>query len=239
MIMEKSLHNSLNNSKIVTSNQTGVHDDLLLILKRYSTQEYKRPIAEFSRTTFKELLLWIQSFKNKSLVLDMGCGTGESSYQLARCYPDCLVIGIDKSISRIERNNEFKNSLPVNVKIVRGELLDLWYLFYQASVKNEVTVHKQYILFPNPWPKKKLIKRRFHANPIFPFILSLSSKIELRTNWKIYAQEFASACEFFGLENVICSDYIPDQAVSNFELKYLESNHDLYKVETNELNDGR
>jgi tRNA (guanine-N7-)-methyltransferase len=218
-------------SKFVTSNQAGIHDKLDSILKRYSRENYIRPIAEFSHKTFNELLDWINSFDSRSVMLDMGCGTGQSSYELAKMYPENLVIGIDKSINRIDRNNDFKYQLPVNVKIVRGELLDLWYLFFQASKLNLLTIEKQYILFPNPWPKKKHVKLRFHANPIFPFILALSQNIELRTNWKIYAEEFLFACKFYGVKKVTTRQYIPKNVISSFELKYLESDHHLYKVE--------
>jgi len=220
----------LNNSKIVTSNQDGIHTDLVKIIGRYSHDEYKRPIASFSHDAFISIKNWVKDAGGKSLVLDMGCGTGESSLQLAKKYPEHLVIGIDKSLSRIERKNAFKSDLPPNLKLVRGELLDLWYLFAKAVREKEIVVHKQYILYPNPWPKKKLVKLRFHANPIIPFILQCSKQIELRTNWKIYADEFKFVCENLTQSNVVLEKFKADIPLSNFESKYNKTGHDLYRV---------
>lgn len=215
------------NSKIVTSNQVDVHEDLIEILERNQNSSYFRPIAEHSKQTFSELLNWIQNDSNKQIILDMGCGTGESSYHLAMQNPTKLIIGIDKSLDRLERNNEFKRSLPANMKLVRGELLDLWYLFYLN--KDELNIYKQYILYPNPWPKKKLVKRRFHANPIFPFLIQVAPRGELRTNWKIYACEFQVACEYLGLKQNQLELYQTDQPLTAFELKYTQSHHQLYR----------
>lgn len=215
-------------SNIVTSNQESIHDDLSDILKRYKGQKYQRPIAEFSKATFEHLKKWIQEHSNKELVLDMGCGTGESSYHLALKYPDKLIIGIDKSLDRLERNNDFKKKSYENLKLVRGELLDLWYLFY--LYREEFTFYKQYILYPNPWPKKKLVKKRFHANPIWPFIIEVCPHIEMRTNWKIYAKEFIFAYKFMTGISPKLDTLNVEKPITTFERKYNLSEQELYKV---------
>jgi len=218
-------------SKIVTSNQLDIHEELINILVKYSCEEYKRPIADFSLKTFKEILTWVDRFDGKEIVLDLGCGTGESSFNLAKIYPNRLVIGIDKSFSRIERKNNFKKDLPSNVMIVRGELLDLCFLFYKATIQQRLIVYKQYLFYPNPWPKKKLIKRRFHANPVFAFMMKTSKQFELRTNWKIYAEEFLIASQFYEAKDVKIEEFTPTETISNFEQKYLLSDHNLFKVQ--------
>lgn len=215
------------NSKVVTSNQTDIHDDLGDILSRYTFDKYQRPIAEHSLKTLGEIKSWIKEKGSRELILDMGCGTGESSFHLAQKYPDKLILGIDKSLSRLERNNTFKADLPANVKLMRGELLDMWYLLYQHKL--ELNIFKQYILYPNPWPKKKLVKRRFHANPIWPFLINLATRGELRTNWEIYAREFEFVAKNSGVDESQLSSFIPKAAISNFELKYHQSGHPLYK----------
>ena len=51
-----------------------------------------------------------------------------------------------------------------------------------------------FLFFPNPWPKAySEIKRRFHAHPVFATMASLAPCLELRTNWRIYAEECAVA----------------------------------------------
>lgn len=217
-------------SKAVTSNQTGAHKDLISILQRMSGDNYQRPISDFSYKTLSAILSWLSLFDDqRDIILDLGCGVGESSFHLALNYSDKLIIGIDKSISRLERKSSFKLDNPENLLIVRGELLDLWYLFATNINFPKERVFKQYILYPNPWPKSKHIRRRWHANPVAPFLFSINSEIELRSNWKIYTSEFQKAADYFGheTEQIILK---VDNPISLFEKKYLESGHELFQV---------
>lgn len=218
-------------SKIVTSNQEGIHKDLSEILANLSSDVYQRPISSFSNDCYKDILKWIDSQdKNLDIILDMGCGVGESSFHLAEeSLSKALVIGIDKSEDRLLRKSLFKKVLPSNLLLIRGELLDLWYLFATKDDFPRERVKIQYILYPNPWPKASHVKRRWHANSIAPFIFKVCSKIELRTNWKIYAEEFLSASNYFGYLGQVAS-FVPTSPMTPFERKYLDSGHDLYEV---------
>ncbi|MCG8380039.1 MAG: SAM-dependent methyltransferase, partial [Proteobacteria bacterium] len=91
-------------------------------------------------------------------------------------------------------------------------------------------IKKHYLLYPNPWPKKDQLKRRWHGHPVFPEMVGLCDKIELRTNWQIYAEEFKFALDIVtnkktSIDNVDVKDFI-----SPFEKKYYESGHELYRV---------
>jgi tRNA G46 methylase TrmB len=217
-------------SNNVTSNQPGTHEDLVDILTKYRGRPYRRPPSDFSKTDFKELVHWLNNTPGKGIILDMGCGVGESSYHLAHENQDDLIVGIDKSLSRLERNNQFKEELPKNLYLMRGELLDLWFLLTTSLEELNKPIIKQYILYPNPWPKKKHIKRRWHGNPIFPFLLQLNCEIELRTNWSIYAEEFSIACGLFDYEITINENFIPLNSISPFEKKFLDSKQLLFKT---------
>jgi tRNA G46 methylase TrmB len=218
-----------NESNNVWSTQNGPNENLLKTLNRYDKELYQRPIAEFSKKTFKDILEQVNTFGNKVIVLDICCGTGESTFNQAKIYPNNLIIGIDKSLSRLERNNSFKTELPENVLLVRGEVFDLYYLFYEAVKQNKLSVLKQFILYPNPWPKEKHFKRRFSGNPITPFIFGIDSEIELRSNWKVYLEEFCLAAKFYGRKNTTLDSFTPEKTITAFEKKFLDSNHVLYK----------
>jgi tRNA G46 methylase TrmB len=218
-----------NESNNVWSTQNGPNKNLQKALDRYDINNYQRPIAQFSKDSFKKILAKVSDFGNNSIVLDICCGTGESSFNLSSLYPNNLIIGIDKSISRLERKNSFKSDLPKNVYFVRGEVLDLYYLFYQAVQHDQLKVVKQFILYPNPWPKEKHYKRRFSANPITPFIFQISSQIELRSNWKVYLEEFGLAAKYYGCKLTFLDVFTPEKTITAFEKKFFESNHPLYK----------
>lgn len=213
-------------SKIVTTNQNGIHEDLIEINERYNLN-YQRPISDFSHDTFKEIFRFINGSK---VIFDFGCGVGASTFWLANKYPDLAIVGIDKSISRLERKNEFKKDIPANALLIRGELLDLIYLIYLERHKDKLDIHSIYILYPNPWPKKMHVKRRFHANPIAPFIYGLDCPLILRSNWKVYLEEFALVAKHYGRENIELNLVKEVENITPFEKKYNESQQLIFEL---------
>ena len=212
----------------VTSNQTTLHENLETLVFKYLETDYLRPIASHTQTAFEKADFFVKQ-RNAPVVLDSGCGQGLSSLFLAKKYPECSVIAIDKSETRLSK---IKN-IPENVFFVRAELLDFWRLV--SNVSWNVLFHA--LFYPNPWPKSSEAKRRFHLSPVFPSLLNICPHLELRTNWKIYAEEFFCACRIYlkakGLSekrNLSVSEFCPEIPETAFEKKYKEANQTLYKV---------
>src|SRR6185295_9756492 len=86
----------------------------------------------------------------------------------------------------------------------------------------------QYLLYPNPWPKAEHVKRRWHAHAVLADILKLGGLLELRSNWDVYADEFAQALRIAGCA-AVCEAYVPLQALTPFERKYVASGHALWR----------
>jgi tRNA G46 methylase TrmB len=213
-------------SSVVTSNQTGVHKDLESTIKKHLTHRYKKPYRPFSIDLFHRLDE-IQKSINKPIILDSGCGTGESSVKLSELSPDALIIGIDKSEKRLDKlttNNSVYHKN--NLILARADVVDLWRMIKESNWN----IKKHYLLYPNPWPKKDQLKRRWQGHPVLPEMISLCDQIELRTNWKIYAEEFKQALEFVTREKVLIETLDVNDFISPFEKKYSESGHELYKV---------
>ena len=215
-------------SKIVESNQIEIHEDLVLLKERYTNKKFKRPITRYSHDVFTDIKNWLIEIGNKKIILDVGCGVGQSTYVLCKKYPDHSVIGIDKSIDRVERKNSFKANFPSNGKIFRADILDLWRLLLELKGSYEFT--KQYILYPNPYPKKSQLKKRWHGNPIFPFILEYNCPIELRSNWKLYLEEFSFVCRQYQRSTSEVESFIPKEYFTPFEKKYSMSGQNIYKL---------
>lgn len=212
-------------SKIVESNQEGPHQDLTNVLTKHRDDVFQKPIADHTRQAFDALQEKLIS-NDLPLILDAGCGTGDSTRRLAQNHPECLVIGIDRSHTRLSKERE---AVPINTIFLRADLVD----FYRLCTDNNLKVEKHYLFYPNPYPKAAHLKRRWHAHPIFPDLLKVSSQIELRTNWEIYAQEFSAALTFFSIKNEIIEKGETDDPVSPFEAKYLKSGQTAYIVKTN------
>ncbi|WMO14751.1 tRNA (guanine(46)-N(7))-methyltransferase TrmB [Pseudoalteromonas piscicida] len=206
------------NSRSITTNQQGLHEKLDEIVTKHLTAEFKKPIAAHTQSAFDEVNARVQAF-NGPIILDSCCGVGESTANLAKRHLDALVIGIDKSAHRLDKHDvEYKQTEQGQYILVQADLNDFWRLALEADW--QPTHH--YLLYPNPWPKAKHIQRRWHGSAVFPFIVKLGGKLELRSNWDIYVKEFARALALSGVD-VEVEAYESDEAITPFERKYWAS----------------
>ncbi|MFT6389176.1 MAG: hypothetical protein ACJAUP_002566 [Cellvibrionaceae bacterium] len=72
--------------------------------------------------------------------------------------------------------------------------------------------------------------------------MTISDQIELRTNWKIYAEEFhqtllISQKQHSRFPDIHSNQYITENPITAFERKYLMSKHLLWQVNTHIEND--
>jgi tRNA (guanine-N7-)-methyltransferase len=162
-----------------------------------------------------------------SLIIDAGCGVGLSTRKLAHQFPDAFVIGVDQSSHRLQRHTRWEGTEPSNFITVRADLVDFW----QRMALARIQPLRHYLLYPNPWPKKAQLQRRWHGHPIFPTLLRLGGHLECRSNWKIYIDEMALALtQLTGLE-VPTEQWLVDPAIAltPFEQKYVTSGHTLWR----------
>ena len=177
----------------------------------------------------------------RAVILDSGCGTGESTIHIARRFPHIPVIGIDKSCDRLNKaGNPVQtagDAIPSNAFWIRAELLDFWRLALDRVKAGEWHIPYHALYYPNPWPKQSEATRRFHMHPIFPTLLALGEIIELRTNWEIYAREFAEAAKIVyectassAHAKISCESFNPAAPETAFERKYKDAGQTLWKV---------
>jgi tRNA G46 methylase TrmB len=215
------------NSAPVSSNQAGPHARLEETVLRHYRNAWCEPLHKPSQLAFEELQSLLNPREPDRLILDSGCGTGTSTLALAELHPGSMVIGIDRSAARLRRIPG--GSLAIrkgNCIWLRSRLETFWRLAYGAQWR----VEKNYLLYPNPWPKSEQLKKRWHAHPVFPIVLALSGTIELRSNWRIYAEEFAAAMAFSGRSSAGVERFNPEYPISPFEKKYVASGHQLWRV---------
>lgn len=221
------------------------------------------PIAAHTRAAFSEVKKYAEDFfpngviphhhqsstSEPGLILDSGCGTGRSTRLLGERHPQDLVIGVDRSLTRISKNmghissdgDSFVRTIEgqPNVLLVRAELSSFWRLL----VDEGWAFRRQYILYPNPYPKPRRLKSRFYAHPIFPILLSVGSDVVVRSNWQGYLKEFATSARY---ASDCCADgslchiesvgpypiVITDgaSALTNFERKYYDCGESVYEL---------
>ena len=214
-------------SRQVISNQSGTHEHLTDVVLKHQQHTWQKPISEFSSIGFTNIKQWLDE-SDKPLILDSGCGTGESSIRLAEQHPNHRILGFDRSEVRLDKLFR-KFTLPENCLIVRADADDLW----RQLVQHHTKVEKHYLLFPNPYPKASQLNKRWHGSPVFPWLVALGGQIELRSNWLTYLEEFRLAVSLITNQPVMTDPaaYTPDPPLTLFEKKYFENQQTLWRLE--------
>jgi tRNA G46 methylase TrmB len=69
---------------------------------------------------------------------------------------------------------------------------------------------------------------------VFPTLLALGGQIELRSNWRVYVEEFALALARHGWLFDVAPVTGSGDPVTPFERKYRDSGHPLWRLEAHE-----
>ena len=83
--------------------------------------------------------------------LDLGCGKGGFTLELAARYPDRLVLGTDLMLGRLRRlQRKVERRGLENIELLRAESLEL--VAFQLP---DACVRRVHLLCPDPWPKSR------------------------------------------------------------------------------------
>lgn len=161
--------------------------------------------------------------------LEIGCGSGDFAIQWANKTKNPL-IAIEKTHSRffkfqkkISGGKRPKNLWPIHSNAV-------WWLthFGKKNIFENI-----FILYPNPYPKKKQAHLRWVNRPFMSFLLDMlkvGGHLELRTNQYDYYEEFITKIKKFPCLKIKEKRTINDSSLAQslFEKKYLERNEKCY-----------
>ena len=160
----------------------------------------------------------------KTRIMEVGFGMGEATAILAKDFPESAFLavevhrpGVGKLCARLTENGS------ENVRILQHDVIDV--INNQLSDESLDGVH---IFFPDPWQKKRHIKRRLLTPEFLRLIYPKIKKggfIHVATDWVPYAEfalkSFAQVPEFQGGE-------VPRPAwrpITRFEGQGLDKNH--------------
>ena len=130
--------------------------------------------------------------KNKKNIIDVGSGKGENTLFLAKKNPDALIIAIeiflDGNINLCKQLSKLK---LYNVKIFSSNVLKLFDHLNKDDYFNEI-----WILFPDPWSKRKHYKRRLindnFFTKVYPY-LKKNGKIFIATDSSSYLKSIMNS----------------------------------------------
>lgn len=98
---------------------------------------------------------------SKPIEVDIGCGMGRFITARAQANPDVQYIGVERQLPRVRRIDRKAGRLGLqNLFLVRLEAAyTLKYLFPEHAIR------RFYLLFPDPWPKRRHARHRiFNAD---------------------------------------------------------------------------
>jgi tRNA (guanine-N7-)-methyltransferase len=108
--------------------------------------------------------------RNAPLHVDLGCGDGSFLCEMARQFPKINFLGIERLTKRVQKVRRKAEKID-NVRVLRADtLFAVRYLLPESSVETF------YLLFPDPWPKRRHQLRRIFTRNFLDAIAAALEK---------------------------------------------------------------
>ncbi|RMH62981.1 MAG: tRNA (guanosine(46)-N7)-methyltransferase TrmB [Bacteroidetes bacterium] len=161
------------------------------------------------------------------LVVEVGFGDGRFTAGLARRHPDWNIIGVEVSAASVKRaRSRFLREGITNVRIYKGNGS-----FLVRNIVPAGRLHRVYVNFPDPWPRKK-----HHANRLLrrPFFALLSTRLEpdgalwLTTDHEAYFRFALEEARSTGLYRIEQKPPPPPTLQTKYAQKWLAQDKPIY-----------
>ena len=138
---------------------------------------------------FQESQIDLESLfpKSQPIVMEVGYGMGEATWQIAKANPNLNYLGVEVHMPGVgklmARLDEYELT---NVRLIERDVFEV--LHYMVKDSSLDGVH---LFFPDPWPKKRHFKRRIVNER---FLSDISAKLKpggylhIATDWVPYAE---------------------------------------------------
>ena len=166
--------------------------------------------------------------RSAPLHVDLGCGDGSFLCEVAQQFPKINFLGIERLTKRVEKVRRKAEKIE-NVRVLRADtLFAVRYLLPESSVETF------YLLFPDPWPK-----RRHHFRRIFScdFLNAIAVALEQHGLLRVATDQLDY---FHQIERLSRADrkfqivpQSPDDAVlpvTKFERKFRDQGLPIYRL---------
>ena len=164
------------------------------------------------------------------LHVDLGCGDGLFLCELAQRYPDRNFLGVERLVGRVAKACRKADALD-NVRILNVEnSYAVRYLLPETSVKTF------YLLFPDPWPKRRHQRRRIVKVDFLDSIhraLANDGFFRIATDQLDYFEQIRALAENhsgFAIVDVNDASLTQiDLPITKFERRFREMNAPIYR----------
>jgi tRNA (guanine-N7-)-methyltransferase len=162
------------------------------------------------------------------LHVDLGCGDGSFLSEMARQFPKRNFLGIERLTKRVEKVRRRAKEIQ-NVRVMRADtLFAVRYLLPESSVETF------YLLFPDPWPKRRHQFRRIFTRDFLDAIAIALEKhgvLRVATDQLDYFHKIERLSRAHLQFQVVLRS--PDDAVlpvTKFERKFREQGAPIYRL---------
>jgi len=166
--------------------------------------------------------------RSAALHVDLGCGDGSFLCEMAQQFPKTNFLGIDRLTKRVEKVRHKAQKIE-NVRVLRADsLFAIRYLLRRNSVETF------YLLFPDPWPKRRHQLRRIFTRD---FLEAIAAALEEHGILRVATDQF----DYFHQMERLSRGHLqfqvvlrsPDDAVlpvTKFERKFREQDASIYRL---------
>jgi tRNA (guanine-N7-)-methyltransferase len=174
-------------------------------------------------------LSWPEVFGRQAATdVELGSGKGRFLLELARARPERNLLAVERAAKyhRLCCERAAKRGL-VNVRLIRTTAEDLLLRLLQPR-----SVETFYVLFPDPWPKKRHHKRRLFKPEILAAMaqaLAPDGRLLVKTDHPGYAEVIGPMLEAEPrLEPVNATTAFGGLPLTGFEHKYLDQGRPIF-----------
>lgn len=161
-----------------------------------------------------------------ALQVDLGCGDGDLLCELARRYPQRNFLGIDKLAGRVAKACRKAAALE-NVRVLNVESSYLVrYLLPESSVETF------YLLFPDPWPKRRHHRRRILTTDFLDSVhraLEASGILYIATDQRDYFEQIVRVGKNDSRFAVVDFEGV-NFPTTKFERRFREQGDPIYRL---------
>ena len=186
-------------------------------------------MIELDLDTISIPLDWSQAFgRDAATDVEIGSGKGRFLLELAATFPDRNFLAVERAAKyhNLCAQRTAKRGLE-NVRMLRTTAEDLLFrLLSPASVDN------LYVLFPDPWPKKRHHKRRLMQPKVASAMadaLVPGGRLLVKTDHPQYGAVIHETLEGeSGLTSIDATEAFRDLPMTGFEHKYLDQGRQIF-----------
>jgi tRNA (guanine-N7-)-methyltransferase len=183
--------------------------------------------AIYQPASYFEPLDWRQVFGRTAPVeIDVGCGKGNFLVWLAGTKPEHNFLGVDRLLLRLRKvEKKIQRAKLTNVRLLR---LEFSYVIAKLVPDNSVTAY--YILFPDPWPKRRHAKKRLFQPEFVGELhrtLVAGGAVNVATDNAAYFEQIVGLMNGFELEPPLP---LPEEARTEFEKIFLAKGDAVHRA---------